>query len=155
MKHDVFIEEVDYINGRAKRVCIDGTWYRSLSQIPQVPYASIIAYRTKHNLSTEEAIDSLLCYHEKRDERRRKKLALQKEEDLRKASKFVYHGECFPSFSQAVRVIGRRHGLELVPCNVSGYIRTRNLDKVSGLDEYILREKNNAEAEAQSSCFTL
>lgn len=137
MKHNIVIKENDYINGRAKKVCVDGVWCRSLNQIPQLSYTSLVAYRTKHNLSTEEAIDGLLCYYEEKEKIKTKQLA----ESLRKASKFMYHGEAFPSFAQAVRVIGRRHGLELVPCNVMGYIRNHNLDKESGLDEYIAKEK--------------
>lgn len=151
MKHNIIIEEDNYINGRAKRVCIDGTWYRSLNQIPNLNYTSLIAYRTKHNLSTEEAIDGLLCYYEKREKMRAKQHA----ESLRKASKFMYHGEGFPSFAQAVRVIGRRHGLELIPCNVTGYIRNHNLDKESGIDEYIAKEKEKEQEAYCSPRFTL
>jgi len=135
MCHNIKIQEAE--PGCAKRVYIDGTWYPSINQVPMFTYASLYSYKRKHNLSTEEAIDGLLTYYEDLEKRKAKRAEFLAAERERISKKFIYHGEYFPSFSQAIRVIGMRHGVSLSIQCVFSFIKKRNLDKETGLDVYL------------------
>lgn len=134
MKHEIILKK-EHENSNKIGVCIDGTWYPSLAKIPELSYMSIYSFRQKYDLTTEEAIDRLLTFHEERAERRRIREEKAKEQP---AAKFVYHGEGFPSFSQCIRVIAHRRKLTIPIQRVLNYISNNKItDKEAGFDAFL------------------
>ena len=97
-------------------------------------YNALCAYRKKHNLTTEEAVDALLSLAEKRDRSKRERIKAARNP---KHKPFVYHGKAYKSLAHAVRVAATKNDIFLSEAHVYAYSYRHKVSKEIALDKYI------------------